>query len=463
MDNEFAQQLPDERCAAGVFPLPLSPFERMMFVEGRPDSPMTQVLALTFSGSVDREAMNAAVRAAVLRHPLLRARIGEPRSRRPRWVLHDEFPRLHWESNDAPEAAPGGHIDLASGPGLRLRAWHKREELCICAELHHACADGLGLFLFVEDLLGVYAALAGHDEPAPALRALQPGDLAHRDNLANGNAGPPLGLGGTLARLREALKFVTERPAPLTGASSPYRQAQGVQPRLLRHRLSAELTARLRGVAARGRATLNDLLLRELFLTLDRRSNSRGGIRDERWRILVPCNLRERRHKATPAANFIGYGFLTRIAGQWGNPDDLLESIRTQTAVIRTSGVCRHFLDALSLADRVPWVFPVVSSWRHCFATSLFSNIGDPTRRFTVPLPRRDGLLVAGGLTLVDVGAWTPLRPLTQAGFVASTCGNRLSIALTADSQALTDQDARELLDDFITGLEHCAAAAVSH
>ena len=64
-----------------LFPLPLTPFERYMLADDRPDYPMAFPAVVEFSGSLRRAEFDAALEGALREHPLLRARVDGSRRR----------------------------------------------------------------------------------------------------------------------------------------------------------------------------------------------------------------------------------------------------------------------------------------------------------------------------------------------------------------------------------------------
>jgi len=90
-------------------------------------------------------------------------------------------------------------------------------------------------------------------------------------------------------------------------------------------------------------------------------------------------------------------------------------------------------------------------------ATTVMSNMADPTGQFA--LPRRDGYVVAGDVTLRRVEVLPPLRPLTRATFGVVTYVGRLTITLHHDPRCITSADAERLLGHFVRRIEESAAA----
>jgi hypothetical protein len=122
--------------------------------------------------------------------------------------------------------------------------------------------------------------------------------------------------------------------------------------------------------------------------------------------------------------------------------------LRDEARAARRSGLGQVFLGALDLllASRV---LSPMRAREQCLATAVLSNLGNPTHRFTVRFPRRDGRVVAGDLRVDEIAGVTPLRPLTRASFAAGTYAGNLGVCLLAEPRSFTHQDARRLLSAY--------------
>ncbi len=128
---------------------------------------------------------------------------------------------------------------------------------------------------------------------------------------------------------RESLQFLLQSPQPLAPARQPLagaRQPPAGEPLVsdvghLSQTCPEDVAVALRRAAADAGATLNDLLLRDLFLTVRSWQAAAGAEPGrKRLRILMPQNLRTRDDRGLPAANVMSFAFLTRRADQWRSP-----------------------------------------------------------------------------------------------------------------------------------------------
>ena len=69
-----------------LFPLKLNVFERYMWADDRPTSPMSFFVRVLYSGKLDTGAFVAALEATLQRHPLLHARVVGNHHRDMAWV-----------------------------------------------------------------------------------------------------------------------------------------------------------------------------------------------------------------------------------------------------------------------------------------------------------------------------------------------------------------------------------------
>jgi hypothetical protein len=132
-----------------------------MWLDDRPDYPLVFLVVLRFAGPIDPATMADAWRFAIARHPLLRATIRSEANR-----LFWYAPATGWpEIIVAARRGDGGTelrgIDLEREPGLRgsLRETVEGSDLELL--FHHACCDGHGARMFLQDLALAYIVLSG--------------------------------------------------------------------------------------------------------------------------------------------------------------------------------------------------------------------------------------------------------------------------------------------------------------
>ena len=402
------------------------------------------------------DAFEHAVRAALARHPLLRAQIEPLGDRWHAWVLADSEPAIDWGPLNAPLFGGYGQgVDLRHRTGLAIwvRQGDERSELFL--QFHHACCDGIGGFRFVEDLLVAYAAEIGGDGvPSPG-----PLDV-HRLEMRGSFGLEPRPLRQRMQEtwygMKEAFRFYRQAPLSLAiPKTSPNDETSANGVGFVSERFPVEKLRALRGTAARRHATLNDVLLRDFFLTLSRWNRQHGEARSNHYlRVVIPQNLRSRDDLAMPAANIMSYSFLTRRMDQCEAADELLESVQLETRVIRKYRLSLYFIGVLAFANRLKWLMSLSLRSKQCFATAVLTNLGDPTRRFLARFPRTDGLIHVGNLILKDITGIPPIRPMTRAAFSITTYAGQLTISAMCDENVMSMDDARTLLRCYVSHLE---------
>jgi hypothetical protein len=460
--------MPTANADAGLFPLPLVPFEKYLLFDDRPAYPMTYCLEFDFRGEFDRPAFEAALPDALGRHPLLSAHVQRVRSKGLCWVdAAGARPPLDWNVTGVSLSCPGDEgIDLRREVGLRLWVRQAYGHSRLTIQVHHACADGIGGLQFVGDLLTAYAIHATADGNAPKLVPLDATALRDRGRF---DVRLPESLSQWQifkATAPETMRFLTRRPTPLaiprgtspSSALCPLRSAYSFAG-ICSHTFDAEQTEALRAVAVRFGATLNDVLLRDAFLIVDDWNRLHDPSACTPWlRINMPTNLRGRRAHRMPAANVMGYALLTRRAADCRDPAALLDGIRRETDVIRRWSVGLMFIDGLKVTSRIPGLLRFMTRRRRCLASLVLSNLGDPSRHFRTRPRDADGRIVAGNVVFERMTGTPPLRPLTRASMLSSCYAGELTVSLRCDPETFTVADAQSLLAEYVECLQETAS-----
>lgn len=453
MAVDAEHDLPEREPTAALFPLPLTPFERFLFVDDSPDYPKTFHVQLRFGGCLREGPFADALRHAAARHPLLTAR-----------VVHHHG-RLEWHPGIATEPwydfAPTGtpltapdqsRHDLAAGVGMRVWARAGEEQSTLLFQFHHVCCDGQGGRQVVNDWCTGYArAIAAHTD-LPEWKTHPPSELLRRGAFA-----PPALAGKTNSipiwrRILYAYRFLGQHPRPL----APVRTAERPDsspgfPGILSHQFSRDETAAIQETARTQGLFLNDVALTLLFQTLVGWNERHGSSSPrDRIRLMIPMQLRESRDRRMPAANRMSFGFVTRTVQQCQDFTALQASIRGETQHMKSVRLGLDFLNGLGLLSTWPRIFDWVVRRPWCLATAVLTNVAEPARRFRRHFPVEDGYPVIGNLLLKEVTAAPPLRPRTRAGFSISECAGRLSLCLRADPRTLGESASRELLDEYV-------------
>jgi hypothetical protein len=448
------------------WPLEVTPFEAYLLADDRADYPMTFLFRLEFSGQIEPESWERSLVRALERHPLLWARVHRKWGRW--WWLaptrHD-LARVALVWDQAPDAAHAPPLNLRSGPGVRFWLERSGDQIRLTGEFHHACCDGVGALQFFGDWLAAYAAELSSEPHLVAWDPLEPSRLATRGAVRWRQ--PPRKVSASQALrgfCKEAWLWLRRRPRPLA-TSTDARSSRGEAPRrafaeILSETFSQDETVRLRQVARHRGATVNDLLLCELFGTLAQ-WNDQHRNREPGWLVVtMPTNLRQPSDSALPAANVIGYAFVARRIADARRSDELLSGLTEETKAIRTERLGNYFLEGLTWAQRIPGVLDWTTRRSVCQATAVFSNLGDPQRRMNSRLPRVDRKVRAGALVLQRVLAVPPLRPKTHAVFLASQSADQLTLCLSYDAHRLTAEAGSRLLGSWVERIRGASRSA---
>jgi hypothetical protein len=436
-----------------VPPLPLVPFESYMLADHRPAYPMNSLVRLHFSGRFDRATLETALSTALSRHPLLTALVCGPKRRRI-WRPAEHPPTIQWLDALPAESLPGlPPLDVRVAPGMRVAVCEGAGQTHMILQAHHACCDGLGMFGFAEDLLTAYAIARGV-AAAPALRPLRPELLAGRGRFDMTTPRLLKVCPNPFPRLDGLRRFLLRAPEPLV-AHQPQaadHRPPPAYPASLTRRLDEVQTGRILAAAKALGVTLNDLLARELFLTLGWwRQRHAPGQPDGWLRLCVPMNLRTAAQDQLPAANVVSMVFLDRRNRDLRDPQRLLASLHDQMQRIKRLQLGPTFVRSVGLCRRWPGLLERMCRARRCLATVVFTNLGILFQR--CPLADRGGPVAVDGLVLQDMDLLPPLRPLTCAAFTAWSYARRLYFTLHYDPRVLAEHQARELIDGLIDRL----------
>ncbi|HSV99884.1 MAG TPA: hypothetical protein VLI39_06910 [Sedimentisphaerales bacterium] len=444
-----------------LLPLPLVPFESLMLADDRPAYPMNCFARIRFHGRLDRTALESAMAVAVSRHPLLAAVVRRSGSQE-FWVAANQPPALQWRHTPLAESLPPlAPLDVRVEPGLRVVSCEDAGNTDLIIQVHHACCDGLGVLRFTEDLF-LSCALASKGVWKPVLRALCPERLLDRgrfdqtaDRLLQTTSRQAIGLlGAGQFRKRIPEPLVPHQARPDDSSPPPDYPAS-----LTRRLDGAESTELVMAVRRLG-VTVNDLLVRDCFLTL-KQWRMRTGDPSGWVRVAVPVNLRTRADRRLPAANRASVVFLDRMARHMDDSERLLDSVHQEMALIKQRQLGATFVLTLensrSMSDGLQeFVHP-----DHCTATVILTNLGAVLDRY--PVPQKEGRFVIGGAVLQSMEALAPLRPLTCAAFAVVGYAGELHVTLHYDSRVLTVTDARELIEDFTGRVRESADAREHH
>lgn len=428
----------------------LAPFEHYMYADDRPNTPMSFFLRASFAGEVDEAAFRASVAAAQLRHPLARSVIEGSRKAK----THD----LAWEParNDAIHVGfgqadvdtpvyPGGDPFLDPRREIGFRFFFSttagRSELLL--QVHHALCDAVGAVRFVEDVLSAYDARMRGGSDA-VVRAIDPGLLSRRRQMSGpcGREEPKqpgeISLSRLLFRVR-AQPLVDPDLSTTTGHLSAFPAWE-----------ATTITGRhLSGIQERARragATVNDILLHDLFVAIHAFQVESGQPR--RIRLTMPVDLRGGEFAQMSCANGVGMAFIDREPAEIARSAELLAGISRETARIKHGRLAARFNRLIAFFGRWQNGVRYTCAPSVCASTAVLSNVLRPFAGH--PLLDAEGYLQAGNLTLERCALIAPIRPLTNMSIGVLTYAGAMHVTLNYDPRALPKTDAVRLLNAFV-------------
>lgn len=440
-----------------IFPLPLGHYERYMLADDTPAYPMVFTIAIDLSGTLRRGAFESALQAALLRHPILHCRIARIRGRGWCWQPFPEFaPELDWDAGQGSLDCPRGRqIDLTREIGLRIAVRHDRTIARVSFQFHHAATDGLGAMRFIGDWLGIYGQLtAATGVEIPELEPVNLELLKHRSQLWPTGDKPRRGfLARTVCRV---LQFLSQMPVPLAPPSRSRGRPAGEQqlPPFVTRKLPRDVYKGLKDEAAARGATVNDLLVLDMFQTIREWNRQHGRNAEGGWyRIGVPLSLRTPLEDELPAANVLSFLFLTRRARdcdpQRDREDELLSYVHRETETVVQGEARLMFTYGAGLLLKVPGLLAGLLRVPACQATAILANVGDVRRQFHVRFPLKNGRCVAGNVTLEALLGAAPIRDKTRIAVSLGTYAGVLLVNMQCDPRFFTLSEAEQLADLF--------------
>ena len=437
-----------------TFPMYVPAIDWYFLCDDQPQYPMVFYLDLEFSGKLDRQKMNVALREALCRHPLLFSVIQKAKQDRLCWVLApDQMASIDWADAGVPLEFPDGdRIDIRNTPGLRVWVRESDDAAQMTLQFHHSAVDGTGAYRFVGDLLGCYMKQLPSCEGKVEMGDFNPAQLKVRSTKMRSF----LMTDSELAKFRTAASHAWHhmgtRVASLRAPAA--KPTQKTLPGMVKEEFTAQQLTQLRNVATSQGATLNDLFLCKMFQTAH--AWNQGKSRGRKFRILVPADMRDGHDFEMPACNMTACTFITRKSSEITDDARLLELVRQDTAHIKSGGPQTWFINAITSGMNgrsLGWFM----RRNKCLATCVVSNAGDPARRFTCKLPKRRGKVSCDEFTLESISGVPPLRRKTRSTLSVSIYGRKLTISMRCDPFLFSEQESRELLSLFCDQLRPLA------
>ncbi|MDQ3146904.1 MAG: hypothetical protein M3R01_08230 [Actinomycetota bacterium] len=405
--------------------IPFSDVDALMRVLDEPRRPQTIQLEVAVDGRLDEGRLRDAVAEAARRHPMARARQlpAGPFDPNDRWEIADG------DDGDVVEVCAGAgpaqvdaardafytrHIDVSAGPPFRVLLVHGEHGADhVMLAVSHVAFDGIGTLRLLQSVSRIYA---GHEDAVPDIGPMEARrnveDRARRRPRHRPGPAPSASFGRPPARL----------------AASPGEATQGFG---ILH-LDLDDTE----VASLGAATVNDVLLAAMHLTIDRWNRPRCS-RSRQITLMMPVNQRPPAWRGEVVANLVLSSRVESTSAERERPEKLMAAIAAQTRRIKADGG----ETPITIPPRTPVVVRrliprlIDAGSRHSADTAVLSNLGrveDPpffgakgTGLWFSPPPRDPVILTMG----------------------AATADGRLGISLRWCNAAFSTPAAREFAD----------------
>lgn len=352
----------------------------------RAEDPWSVHLEVRVSGRIDESRLRQALIATLRLHPMALARL------RPyhegtaiyQWEVADSWDQLFLDVVDATSEADIAaarerlisiKIPVSVAPGFYTTLVHHADGDLLMLSVNHTLADGLSTFRLMTSLLRQYA---GQPDPVPSFEPLGVRDLKH---LAGAKSMPE-----RIERIKHLLSYLldatTTPPTRVSGRA-------GARANLIDNErgygtvqiaLDPAQTAHVMSLREKP-ATINDLLLAALALTIQR-WNREQGEQGGRVSIMMPVNLRPQDWWFEVVSNFSSYVTVSLPDSGGDNLARAMREITAQTQQLKEAGAAGTLIDLLDLPRWLPAILkarlrdilPLVR--KSLVETTWLSNLG---------------------------------------------------------------------------------------
>jgi NRPS condensation-like uncharacterized protein len=449
-NNAPASEIRDEPASAtnSIFPLRLTPTELCWLLEDCPSHPIEFFLRLRFSGRLERNTLERALQTALARHPLLTAVVKHTAKRRWHWISSKGPPlAINWlpgpTHDDLPVTQP---INIHRQPGLRVTVVEHEDHADIVLQFHHTVCDGLGASDFTGDVLTAYANLVNSDAQR-RFKRLDPTRMETRETLELSGWQLFRWLLRHAVDVRRIRRFYKRKPRWIV---PPWKWAEesprNVYPESLFRCFSRDESVAIQRRAKETGTTVNSLLLRDMFQILhDWRREHEWACDGDTLRLTMPVSLRTAAHRTMPAANLVSLVCLERTADEARDAEALLRSIDAEIEEGKNDKRGLVFPLVLRLLQFWPSELAKGLRRKRFCGSVLLTNIGPALAN--CHLPRRDGKLNLGKLSLEQVNFLPVLRPGHCVTVGATIYAGMISLGMHYDSRTITSVQAREIFE----------------
>jgi NRPS condensation-like uncharacterized protein len=409
----------------------------------RPEEPWSVHLEIRVAGQIERDRLEAAVHEAARRHPLARARLAPARATdvRYRWEIADELSAVDLVevtgADDTELDAARAELlsrtpDLDTPGPFAVLLFHSSSGDVIVLNLHHAAGDGLSALRLMGSIARAYG---GADDPVPDVDPLAVRDI---DALSTADS-----VRERVGRGRAALGYLgrgVDSPTRIVGHGGSERPGYG----FALTSFSREEVTRLTEAREDG-ATLNDVLLAGLAVTIRRWNERHDDSGGDSIYLMMPINLRPPEWRLEIVGNYASY-VSVRIGGRHqGSLRQAVAGAAESTRRVKDGAVAGLIVELFTaptllptgLKQRMQSLIPLTGNV--VVDTAVLSNLGRVTE---VPVLGDAG-------PVQELYFSPPGRMPLGASLGAATLGDRLFVTLRYRHPLFDAIAAEEFVDLF--------------
>ena len=425
-----------------------------MFVDDSARHPMTFVVEFEFSGEINRDKFQHAIDESLRRHPMLRSFVQPAKSNRDCWVSTAQYDsQVSWLGFSDPWVVEGTgeYINLREEIGFRCFVRSNTSRAIVTFIFHHSCCDGIGAYQFIGDVLWFYA--DAHGAVQPELPELNEMDLKQRlranvnfELVQDAQSSPKIqhAIVNPVAQV-QSLDRNEDETAQSTAA------AQDSFPAFATKTYGKKEFRELRLRAQKDGQTTNSRLLQSLLLAISswNQKYSQSAHPNDLIAINMPMDLRRPENPIFSAVNLVTSAFVVRSAAEISKTGELERTLNEEILRLKHNRFQSEFMKML-----LQWPLDLNEAKGEydpdqCHSSAVFSNTGDPTKRFLVEMPRHQGKIHCGNLVLEDINGTPPLRQQTRVSISIFTYQRQLRICMRTDPEFFDLRSASKFLEHF--------------
>lgn len=427
----------------------VAPFEHYMLADDTKLYNMTPHVRFWFDGIFAKEIFKISLANILPEQPLWQSYLegaASSRTSKLHWrrTPHLVMPWIDWQQGDRPLAFPDDNpaIDLRQEIGLRLFIHETGSRTELTITFHHATSDGKSIFTFVEDLLAAYAELSGGPKRIPRLDSELLADRAYFGLTTSQR------LSRIWRDMIVLIKFFTMLPMTLVGKPIQKNIGPTDTYRVVRKTILKENLNQVKLYAKEHASSLNDVLLRDLFVALgswNKISGAHGFGR--KVTIAVPVCMRGEKFQTMPASNFVSMHVLHVPNRLLTEPEALLRHIHKVMKFVKSFEMGHTLVVFAMLAGKIPGLLASFLALPVSKATAVLTNLGIPFHGSS--LLNANGRVAIPGIVMTGVETLPPIRNKTRIAISINSYDGDLRMTMRYDDRIYDESTAQKILNRF--------------